>query len=458
MKLRSYQLEGLRRLSAEYQAGKRSVCFVLPTGGGKTACFSYVHAAHLRSRPEAHVLVTAHRQELVDQAASEMERFGLKCRKFARGRLTGPQDARVTVAMIQSLMSAERFPCAPTHVTWDEGHHAPADSYQFVKSRVPQGCRHLFVTATPERLDGKPMGDVCDAMVIGCQAGDLIRYNERHPGEGLLNCVVDAPGSRKKAGVQAEFASDAILRLAQNEKTVIFAPNREYSLAEVQKLRDAGVKAAHVDGNTPAQARSILLDRLKNGDLQVISSINLLTEGWNLPSLECAVIARSCESPGMYLQICGRVMRPFGHKRWGHIIDLTGAYHRHGLPSEDREYALDGTAIRRATQDDQLPPAYRCRECLKIFPRKGADCCPFCGATMEHERTKLEIDGEKVERITAMQAANRQKGDEWAKTKMVQFLREAEAKKYKPGWAIHRMRLIGVDPSRALYQEAMRAL
>lgn len=464
IELRPYQVEAMQQARAGYQKGGKSCLLVMPTGAGKTAVFCSAIQNHI-ARPETLALVLQHRTELISQAAATLGRLGVPCRTLIAGKLSGPEGARTIVASVDSVRSAGRLPNLPTFVVWDEAHHCVAESWKMINDMVSPSARQLMVTATPQRLDGKPMGDVCDFMVVGCTVADLIAMNRDDPTKGLVPVNIFSPSQRLEPGDHCELASTVLLKYLETAgkvpQTAIFAPNIDYSLSEVAKLKAAGVRAEHVDGTTmPAKERAAILARLSTGEIDVISNVGLLAEGWDLPSLQCVIGARRFTSAALWLQFNGRVMRPFEGKLSGTVFDLTGAVHEHGHPEWPRVFSLNGDPIQcsKSGSDMDEPSGCQCLKCGAYFIRKG-DKCPMCGAVLAVKKTRAQITHDKMELFDKVR--NAYKDDESARvqSKLSQLIHEGRANGYKPGWAITRFKIIaGYWPSKELLSRAHRAL
>src|SRR5690606_28472645 len=98
------------------------------------------------------------------------------------------------------------------------------------------------------------------------------------------------------------------------KRTVVFAVSVAHSQEIAARFRAAGVRAEHVDGTTPAREREAILARVRSGETTVVCNCALLTEGVDIPALECAVVARPTLSLSLHLQTIGRVLRPFKGK------------------------------------------------------------------------------------------------------------------------------------------------
>jgi superfamily II DNA or RNA helicase len=180
---------------------------------------------------------------------------------------------------------------------------------------------------------------------------------------------------------------------AAGQRTVAFAVNVEHSLAIVDAFRALGVKAEHVDYGTAAGERARILRALRSGDVTLVSQVMLLSEGFDMPVLSCAILARPTKSLALFRQMVGRVMRPPGPVL---VLDHAGNHHEHGLVTTPIAWSLD-SAVRRPSTGE---PVRTCKECFAVIP-PGADECPACGApaqrTVEATPPKVENPGELVE-------------------------------------------------------------
>jgi superfamily II DNA or RNA helicase len=167
--LRDYQQGLVDDIRGHFARGAPRICLQLATGGGKTICFAFIVAAAVAK--SSRVLILIHRIELVEQIAATLARFGVPYGIIAAGY---PEtDAPVQVASVQTLVRRLDDIGAYDLVVIDEAHHAVAGTWRTILDAVP-GAKVLGVTATPERLDGKGLGDVFDELVLGPDMRDLI--------------------------------------------------------------------------------------------------------------------------------------------------------------------------------------------------------------------------------------------------------------------------------------------
>lgn len=355
---------------------------VAPTGSGKT-----VMGSEIALRRGGRVLWVAHRTELVDQAARSLLRLGLDVGVIKAGR--APNESALTqVASIQTL-SRRTLPPADT-VVIDEAHHAVADSYGVLFREYPH-AGFLGLTATPFRLDGRGLGDVgFREIVVASTVRDLC--DARDPGPFLVEPTVFAPAgpSLSDVGMVAgdfnqgqlgaamsgpKIVGDVVTTWAERAKgrrTVLFAVNVEHSLTMLARFKAAGIAAAHIDGTTKDEERAATLRALAEHRIDVLCNCMILTEGWDLPALEVAVVARPTQSLQLHLQMLGRIMRACDGKAGALVLDHAGNYRRHGLPTRPIGYSLDGKVVQG---DDDTKD---CPKCGLVLSR-GENPCPECG-------------------------------------------------------------------------------
>ncbi len=232
-------------------------------------------------------------------------------------------------------------------------------------------------------------------------------------------------------------------RLAGGRRTVVFCVSIAHSLALLSAFALAGVKAEHLDGTTPEDERRAILSRLGRGETAVVLNCGVLCEGWDQPACKCLVLARPTRSLVLYLQMAGRILRPYGNER-PVILDHAGALDAHGFPHEDRRWSLSDR-VKRPTAG----AARMCPRCGACWPG-GVPVCDACGYAMPDAARTLvpeENDAELVER--AMPTPEEQ----WAL-----WVERARRRGYRPGWAYHAYReRYGQGPSREQWREIKEA-
>ncbi len=428
--LRPYQTAALERVRAEFSQGKRSVVVVSPTGSGKTVMMAEI-VRRARERG-ARVLLVVHRRELAKQALKHLWQHGVEhVRVLLGGRSIGPMDAPVVVATVQTITSEKWFPHRPAAdlVLWDECHHCLAKSFLALRDAYPD-AKHIGFTATPERDDGSPMGDVFEAMVVVESIRGLTCQGH------LVPCRVSGPrGKRKKL---AEDPAIAYCERGEGRRAIIFCATVAHAKSVATDLVSRGVAAEAVDGSMRTRLRDAALARFASGETQVITNCNLITEGFDVPAAKCIVLARGCGSVAMYLQAIGRALRPEPGATDALLLDLRGAVYKHGLPDDDREFSLEGKPIGEGTA-----ALTTCPDCGAVFA--FAPKCPECGFVIFDNRPSTEVKREEIQELDPATFT-----EEFRRTE-IQRLREIAASRgYRDGWIAHKFReRFGRWPNRA---------
>ncbi len=332
MPLRSYQSRALKRFE---DSPKRAVLIVAPTGAGKGTMACELMARAHRGRRRA--LFIVHRREIVADIVARLRRRGIPCAETLR-------SARyVRVMTTQQVLASDQDPQAVDVLIVDEAHHYAADEWQRVITRV-RARRVAGFTATPERADGRALGDMFDELI------ETVSYSELLELGLLVPARVLRPSDRLQSAL-AQHPAQAYARYGNGERALFYLPR----VAEAERVRDEleahGIAAACVFGTTPREERDAALARLESGELRAVVSVHALTEGIDVPSAAVCVLARPCAHASTYVQIVGRVLRPAANKLEATVIDLVGASHRHGLPGEDMVYSLAGKPMGRKGND-----------------------------------------------------------------------------------------------------------
>lgn len=367
MKLRAYQADACRRVWEHWNNGRRGVLVVLPTGGGKTCTAMEIVCRELERG--GRVAWFAHRRELVGQAKDTLRHAGLGA---ALGRT-------VEVVTVQSVLAREVSPDA-TLCVLDEARHYAAEDWRRAHEAYPETTRILGLDATPEREDGRGLGDIFDEIVIGATVEDLVKLWQEDPTTGLVPTKVWAPAKEVPKGAIAMWPHEAYVRLCPTSRALVFCPNvaaaDEYARVFGEDTRLIGVRCAVVHGGTPPDTRAERLRLFELGLVSVLFNVYVLTEGYDCPPCDAVIIARRVSSASAWGQMAGRAMRPFPGKTGCQLIDLGGDSAQHGHPAEPKTYALHGPGIRRLMQPNDGPRFCRCCSALLLL---GATSCTECG-------------------------------------------------------------------------------
>ena len=455
--LRDYQQEGVENIRGAFRRC-RSVLYCLPTGGGKTVVFSYVTENAIAKGRRVAILV--HRQELVDQARSSLERLGLQVGVIAPGHPESPH-LPVQVCSVQSLVRRlPRWPNAFDLIVIDEAHHAVAGSWRKVLDAYPSAFR-LGVTATPERLDGQGLGNFFEVLIEGPGTWDLMQRGH------LAECRVFIPpnGARrhKLSKLAGEFRMDSAAEEMKRSvlmgdvvthykkhlfprTAIAFCCTVDHAQFVADEFKRAGVRAAVIDGTLDKNTRRQMIQGLATGDVQVLCSCEVISEGTDVPSVGGALLLRPTNSLSLFLQQCGRCLRPAEGKPYAVILDHAGNVRKHGLPQDVQVWSLANRKLKNC--DKREAPMVRvCQSCFAAIPG-GVEVCPFCGAEVAKPKRKAIISDDdatlkeiRVEdaqiRIRAKQEKERRKKEQSQARTLEQLQALARERGYSPGWAYH---------------------
>lgn len=328
--LRDYQKAAVDACCRKLQENGKAL-LVMATGLGKTIVFSEIAQ---RYAPYGFVFVVSHREELVMQAAEKLADANLSPGiEMAEHRAaTGMIKSRVVSASIQTLSRPERLKKIKKEnaslLIIDEAHHASASTYRrVIDAFYDAGAHVLGVTATPYRMDGKPIFEAIGepAYIYDLRAaikdGWLVPITQ-HLVKGIS---VDLSGIKIRAGdydpeslgkvIQQEKTAHAIARVALDSlpkgPVIVYCPSvssTQYVTGVINRYLE-GV-AACVHGNMNQNERRAIISRFRSGSLRILCNCLIATEGFDVPEIAVIVMARPTRSCGLYTQIVGRGTRP----------------------------------------------------------------------------------------------------------------------------------------------------
>ena len=366
--------------------GNKHLLIQSPAGSGK----SIIIADIVKSATDkgGHVMFIVHRQELVDQI---MDNF--KTNEVDPDKLTV-----MTVGKIANRLG--QLP-TPDMIVTDETHHSRANTYKKIYQHFPNAHRIGF-TATPWRMSGKGFADIYDDLVAGKQVQWLIDNNRLSDYKYYSINIVE--GQKLKHRKNSDYTKKSIdyafgktifgdvvkhyQSIALGNKTILYAHSIEASEHFSQAFNDEGITAAHCDAKTPPAERDQIMKGFKDGQIQVLCNVDLISEGFNVPDCSCVIMVRPTKSLVLYIQQSMRCMRYQPEKK-AIIIDHVGNYLEHGLPRDDREWSLED----RKKKEDKDQNAISVKECPSCYAviASNTQVCPLC----KHEFEVEERDNEK---------------------------------------------------------------
>jgi superfamily II DNA or RNA helicase len=448
--LRPYQSQAVHNLRLAYRDGARAPLLVLPTGGGKTIVIAEI----LRGLSERgrSGLVLVHRRELIAQTSHKLDLAGVPHGIIAAGHTCA--NASIQVASVQTLARRPHAIASPPDlIVIDEAHHATAGSWLRALDRWPDASR-LGVTATPIRLDGRGLSAVFDRLVIGPSVADLTS-------SGFLTTariyappqLADLSGLKRRAGDFAvdqaaerldrpSVTGDAIdhfRRFAGDQRAITFCCSTTHASHVCESFNAAGISAATLLGSTDPVQRDRVVQSFAAGSLQVLVTVDVVSEGFDVPAAGCAILLRPTQSLGLYLQQVGRVLRPAPGKQHAIVLDHVGNVHRHGFPDDPREWSLDDR-LRTGRGGGAAAPSVRtCEQCFAAF--KPAPICPVCGHHCAPPPRQLRhIDGElrelkRTAKVIEFEERHAKRAEVGRARTLAELLMVAKNRGYSAGWA-----------------------
>ena len=357
---RPYQIDAVSAALSHLE-NVRSTLLVMATGLGKTRVF-----CRLAEGFPGRVLILAHRDELITQAAAAVERLTGRPADIEQGPLRA-QYSRIVVGSVQTLCRERRLTRYKRDefdlIIIDEAHRSPAKSYQRILDHFEK-AKVLGVTATPDRTDGQAMGRVFESVCyeMGIQEGVSEGWLCPIVGETVImeDCNLDLIPAR--AGdlatdildaeilKQAEFAAAEMLK-RDTGSTIVFTPGVRSARYLSERLSVlTGGSSVCVDGSQPEDERKAAVERYRSGDARFLVNCMVATEGFDAPSTRTVAILRPTKSRSLYTQMVGRGTRTepgaldgletaaarrtaigASGKPACHVLDFVGVGHHHRL-------------------------------------------------------------------------------------------------------------------------------
>lgn len=435
--LRDYQEDLIEQVREAYRRGYRSPCIVLPCGGGKSVIVAEI--AKRTTYNGNNVLFLIHRRELRDQIISTFSRWGVDM-------------SLCDVMMVQTAARRAEKLRVPSLVITDENHHCLASSYKTIYEEFPK-AHFLGVTATPVRLNGDGLGDVNDVLINGVSAKWLIENKFLAPYDYYAPSVSDLTGIQITHGEYAAGDIEKLLakntvfgdvigyykKLADGKQAVCYCASIRHSEEMAAAFRKAGIEAAHIDGSTPPAEREHIIEEFRRGAIDILCNVDLISEGFDVPDCECAILLRPTKSLMLFIQQSMRCMRYKPGKR-AVIIDHVGNYARFGMPDDERKWTLvKRDKADRKSKAEKPVNARMCPHCYAVFP--PADKCPRCGFVFPKQEHQLETASAELQKIEGFKLDFSSPDECKSYGELVAY---AKKHGYKQGWAYYQARNRGM--------------
>ena len=396
MNLRPYQTEIVKATVQAIRGLYRAPLIVAPTGSGKTVIFAHIATGAVKKNKR--VLILTHRREILQQTVDKIAGFGIKAGQIISGKPT--TDELIQVAMVGTLI--RRLDSIPDQdlIIIDEAQHAVSNTWSKTINHFPDTLRMGF-TATPERLSGEGLIEIFDTMILGPHTTDLVS-------EGFLSYprMFSGPDVQAKSKLRITRGDydkdDQVKRYKKatvigsvidhyREKlnglpAVCFCVSIDHCHMMEAEFTAAGYKAQTITGKMSRSDRDSVIGGLSNGNVQVLCSCDVISEGVDVPVLAGCILLRRTKSLALYLQQIGRALRPYPGKKEAIILDHAGCFHDHGHPLDVREWSLE--AKKRSKRGDVSKPVISvCPKCSGVWPGEPKTC-PDCGYDLHTDRER----------------------------------------------------------------------
>jgi len=399
IKLRTYQSDFIASIRTSFKQGRKHVCCVAGCGAGKTVLASFMCENHNKMNPNNYCWFLVHRQELIDQTISTFKNNGISM-------------DRVMIGMVQTVgRHLDTLP-KPTMIIFDEAHHILAKTWQKIIDKyntVPV----VGLTATPCRLDNKPLGNVFDCLAETVSVRWLIEHHYLSDFDYYAP-KIDFEEKTKGNDYDQNFIGEQFLErkiygdvlkyIKPEKKTIIYCPSIKFSQALADEInKNFGDIARHFDGDTPAKERKQIITDFRSGSIRILCNVDLIGEGFDVPDCDCCILLRPTLSLSLYIQQSMRCMRYKENKK-ALIIDMVGNCFRHGLPDEDREWSLDKKPKLHDNSGEKEKDVIvrECKHCFRVYRGNGR-FCPYCGADNGKTKKQIQVEEEaELERITEL--------------------------------------------------------
>lgn len=442
MELRHYQKTAINMLRQSIATGHRAPILQASTGSGKTVIAGeIIRMAREKGKKVAFIV---DRLALVDQASAHLDAVGID-----HGIIQGNNirtDYAKPVQVVSAQTMAKRRPWEFDLGIIDECHCVRKSTIDLMRSwdKIP----FIGLSATPWTKGlGKHYDDLLIPITIHqlISEGFLVDADAYGPSKPDMAGVKITAGdyNQKQAGEKAntpKLVADIIetwRKLACGRQTLVFATNVAHSQHIEREFRAAGIIATHIDAYTDTEMRREAIERFKAGEIQVLTSVGVLTTGFDAPNAEAVVLARPTKSLMLHIQMIGRVLRPYEGKKRALILDHAGNIERLGFHTDEMPTELDdGTRSesnsKKRERKEPLPRP--CPQCHKLITTLK---CPACGYEAKR-RNKVEAEAGNLEKI------KRKANKNTTKIEKSRFYREllwyAREHGYRDGWASYKYR------------------
>jgi len=455
MDLRSYQESAIDKVRESFAKGHKRTILTLPTGGGKTAVAAYM--IFVAEKKGKRVGFVVDRLNLLDQTARVFYNLGIDF-----GIIQGDNDLtdyskNFQICSAQTLSRREQTNEFDFLII-DEAHVMYKKQLEMLENG--NGCYFLGLTATPW---SRGLGKYWDNLICEKTTEEMIKdgflseYIIYGPSKPDLKGVRTSAGDYNKKDLadrtdKKKLVGDIVehwFKLGNDRKTVVMAVNVAHAEHINQSFQEKGVKSDVIHCYLKNGEAAIKLKKFRDGELQMLCSVDMISRGFDMPEANCLIMARPTKSLIYHIQALGRVLRVAPGKENALILDHAGNIERLGFPDDDFEMELnDGHKKENKKQEkkEKLP-----KPCPKCFFMKNVQVCPKCGFESKKQPNVLTKEGELKQ---LQKTRHKNKFYEQKERLYSKLLAGANVAGFKDGWAANQYRnYFGVWPAKKINRD-----
>ncbi|WP_062233149.1 DEAD/DEAH box helicase [Aureimonas sp. N4] len=421
LQLRPYQRAALDALYAYWEGNVGSPLIVLPTGAGKSLVIAKMVQELLEQFPMLRVAIITHSKELIVQNFKELIGLWPSAPAGIYSASVGKRDthSRILFCGVQSVFNKVDAIGPRDLIIVDEAHLIPRSSStmygKFFENMgdITEDMRVCGLTATPYRMDSGRLdggdGAIFDQIVYEANVADLIEDGYLSPLISKATVAqIDLRGVGTRAGdfIASELEAAAMrddlvdravaemVRFGQDRRAwLAFCPGVAHATAVRDAIRDQGITAEVVHGGLNQGERDAIIARYRSGLVRCLTSVNVLSIGFNVPHVDLVALMRGTKSTGMYVQQVGRGFRLAPNKENALILDFAGVIRMHG--PVDAVSIMPGKAKGKAKEEKADINDVRAKECptCEALAALNAMTCKVCG----HEWPREEKPAHEAE-------------------------------------------------------------
>ncbi len=395
--LRDYQIECLEAIHQHFKLDNTQLV-QMPTGSGKTVVFwSYLFANKSKS------IIICPTKDLVAQTYEKGKLIlgyllDTKTTLYAKtSKIINRADHYIVTAASLWRDNTLKFFLEEKidTIILDECHHSCSRTYQhFIQKLLAKNPKLKVIgfTATPERLDKGDLlttfgkitfqrnvldlienGYLCDVCAYKIKTGQSFSDKNISNGDFSQVALKDLDNDSRNNLIIKTYRENC-----KGKKTLIFCINVEHAERLAKVMSEIGIKVNCIHGGLTTSQRKYIIESFRNGEIDVLTNCQLLTEGFDEPSIEALIIARPTKSKALYCQMVGRGLRNHPGKDLCYLYELADNSHKictfdvmafEKKPSVEYPYGVKLSNLKREVEKLSLEIVELKKEKLNLFQK-----------------------------------------------------------------------------------------